>query len=213
MACTLVSEIRFANSRILFQITIEAYVSELMARFRAGEEAAVREVHQRYGGAVRTVARSMLSDPELIAEVVQQTFVKAWRGAAGFDEDRELAPWLYSIARRTAIDVIRREKRVEEISTTDEEPVVTSISFERVWEVWEVRRAVDDLPDGEREVVRLCNLEGFTHEEVAARLGVPVGTVKSRSGRAYRRLAAALRHLDVFANQEAAFPVEGGESS
>lgn len=182
-----------------------------MARFRAGDEQAVREVHQRYGGAVRTVARSMLSDPELVAEVVQQTFIKAWRGAAGFDGDRELAPWLYAIARRTAIDVIRREKRTA-VPPTDEEPTTAAISFERVWEVWEVRRAVDDLPDGEREVVRLCNLEGFTHEEVAERLDIPIGTVKSRSGRAYKRLAAALRHLDVFANQTQGFSVEGGGS-
>lgn len=182
-----------------------------MARFRAGDEQAVREVHQRYGGAVRTVARSMVSDPELVAEVVQQTFVKAWRGAASFDGNRELAPWLYSIARRTAIDVIRREQKRSHPST-DEEPVTHSISFERVWEVWEVRSAVDDLPEGEREVVRLCNLEGFTHEEVAERLGIPVGTVKSRSGRAYKRLAAALRHLEVFANQNDGLDVEGGEA-
>lgn len=184
-------------------------MDELTARFRAGEEAAVREVHQRYGGAVRTVARSMLSDPELIAEVVQQTFIKAWRGAAGFDQDRELGPWLYAIARRTAIDVIRREKKVT-LTPADEDIPGSSVSFERVWEMWEVRRAIDDLPPGEREVVRFSNLEGFTHEEVAERLGIPVGTVKSRSGRAYRRLAAALRHLEVFANQAQDDHVEGG---
>jgi RNA polymerase sigma-70 factor (ECF subfamily) len=120
---------------------------------------------------------------------------------------------LYAIARRTTIDVIRREKRVTLTSTdaqSEPEQSVSSISFDRVWEVWEVRRAVDDLPAGEREVVRLCNLEGFTHEEVAERLGVPVGTVKSRSGRAYKRLAAALRHLDIFANQGATSSVEEG---
>lgn len=190
----------------------ESAVSDLMVQFRAGDETAVREVHQRYGGAVRTVARSMLSDPELVAEVVQQTFIKAWRGAAAFDENRDLAPWLYAIARRTAIDVLRREQRVQIVSTESAPQAhlaSTSISFDRVWEVWEVRRAVDDLPPGERDVVRLCNLEGLTHEEVAERLSIPIGTVKSRSGRAYRRLAAALRHLDVFANQPAPSDVEG----
>lgn len=184
-------------------------MDDLVARFRAGEEAAVREVHQRYGGAVRTVARSMLSDPELVAEVVQQTFIKAWRSASSFDESREFAPWLYAIARRTAIDVLRREKRMPP-TAPDEDVAGPSVSFERIWETWEIRQAVDDLPPGEREVVRLCNLEGFTHEEVADRLGIPAGTVKSRSARAYKRLASSLGHLDLFANQRGGSNVEGG---
>lgn len=189
-------------------------MDDLVARFRAGEEAAVREVHQRYAGAVRTVARSQLSDPELISEVVQQTFIKAWRASSSFEPGREFAPWLYAIARRTTIDVIRREGR-QAHTTVDEEQEAepgTSESFEHVWERWEVRRAVDELPAGEREVVRMSNLEGFTHEEVAMRLGVPIGTVKSRSARAYRRLASSLRHLDLFANQTGVAHVEGGEA-
>ena len=188
-------------------------MDDLVARFRAGEEAAVREVHQRYAGAVRTVARSQLSDPELIAEVVQQTFIKAWRASASFEPGREFAPWLYAIARRVTIDVIRRESRQPLSSVDDEqEPAEQSTSFERVWEMWEVRRAVDELPEGEREVVRRSTLEGFTHEEVAAQLGVPVGTVKSRSARAYRRLASSLGHLEIFANQSGIPHVEGGEA-
>lgn len=179
-----------------------------MARFRAGDETAVREIHQRYGGAVQTVARSMVSDPELVSEVVQQTFIKAWRGAAGFDEDRELAPWLYSIARRTAIDTIRKQ-RAPAVPLTGEEPAPATLSFERTWEIWEVRRAIDDLPDGEREVVQLSHLAGLTHEEIATRLGIAVGTVKSRSARAHKRLAAALRHLEEFANQDGRSHVEG----
>lgn len=184
-------------------------MDDLVARFRAGDEAAVREVHQRYGGAVRTVARAMFSDPELVAEVVQQTFIKAWRSAASFDENRDLAPWLYAIARRTAIDVLRREKALP-TSVPDEEVAGPSVSFEHIWETWEIRNAVDDLPHGERDVVRLCNLGGFSHDEVADRLGIPVGTVKSRSARAYKRLAAALGHLEVFANHTGGSHVEGG---
>jgi RNA polymerase sigma-70 factor (ECF subfamily) len=167
-----------------------------LAGFRAGDPEAVREVYRRHAGAVHTVARSMVGDPELAADVVQQTFVKAWRAAASFQEGRELAPWLYSIARRTAIDVLRHERRPTIGGhAPEQDQAITTLSFDRTWEVLEVREAVAALPEGEREVVRLQHLEGFTQAEVAERLGVPVGTVKSRSARAHRRLAEILGHL------------------
>ena len=64
-----------------------------------------------------------------------------------------------------------------------------------MYETWEVRQAVQDLPADEQEVVRLQHFEGLTHGQIAERLGVAVGTIKSRSFRAHRRLAAALGHL------------------
>ncbi len=171
-------------------------MDELLDRFRAGDADAVRAIYRTYAGAVHTVAASVVGDGELAADVVQQTFVKAWRAAASFDRNRDLAPWLYSIARRTAIDVLRAESRPTRGGHAPEvEVAVTPLSFERAWEVYEVRRAIDDLPDEEREVIRLSHLEGLTHAEIAERLDVPPGTVKSRSFRAHRRLAAALRHL------------------
>lgn len=173
-----------------------AAVRDVVAGFRAGNEEAVREVYRQYGGSVTTVARSIVGQPELVEEVVQQTFLKAWRAAASFDEDRELAPWLYSIARRTAIDVLRRERRP---TMGDHEPEVdvsvTMPSFEQAFEAFEVRRAIDGLPDDERVVVELSHRVGMSHSDIARKLDVPVGTVKSRSARAHRRLAAALRHL------------------
>jgi len=187
-------------------------MDDLVERFRAGDPSAVRDVYRRYGGAIFTVARSMVGDPDLAADVVQETFVKAWRAAATFDANRDLAPWLYSIARRTAIDVIRKEKRPTRGGHGPEvEVAVTTMSFERTWEVHEIRRAIDDLPPDEREVVRLTHMEGLNHNEVATRMGIPVGTVKSRSHRAHRRLAAALRYLLDTANQDDDSHVEGGE--
>ncbi len=187
-------------------------MDDLAARFRAGDDEAVRAVYRHHGGAVATVARSIVRDPELTEEVVQQTFVKAWRAAASFDEDRELGPWLYAIARRTAIDVLRVERRP---TTGDHLPetdvAIESISFERTWEIHELRRALDDLPPDERTVVRLSHLVGLSHPEIAARLEVPVGTVKSRSARAHRRLAAALAHLLPSANRPVIGSVEEGE--
>jgi RNA polymerase sigma factor (sigma-70 family) len=105
-----------------------------------------------------------------------------------------------AIARRTAIDVYRRESlRTSaplEAAAADEPALVSApTSAEALYETWEVRQAVGELPDEEREVVRLQHFEGMTHGQIADRLGVAVGTVKSRSFRAHRRLATALGHL------------------
>jgi RNA polymerase sigma-70 factor (ECF subfamily) len=173
-----------------------APMSDLIERFRAGDPDAVRVVYRDHAGAVYTVARSIVRDRELAADVVQQTFVKAWRAARSFEGNREIAPWLYSIARHTAIDMVRAESKPTRGGHAPETDIgVQPETFEQTWERFEVRRAVDALPDGEREVVRLSHLMGHTHEAIAAQLQIPLGTVKSRSGRAHKRLAAALAHL------------------
>lgn len=179
---------------------LDADPVDLVARFRAGDEQAVRDVYARYGGALRSVARAVLGQPELVAEAVQETMLKAWRAAGTFDsragDGAGFASWLYAIARNTAIDIARREHRPTTGDHAPEvDPPIAAVGMERTWEVFEVRRAVDALPDIEREVVRLSHRDGLTHEQIARHLGIPLGTVKSRSGRAHRRLAAALAHL------------------
>ena len=174
-----------------------APVSDAMDRFRAGEPDAVRALYRDYAGAVHTVAISIVRDRELANDVVQQTFVKAWRAASTFQDGREVAPWLYSIARHTAIDAVRAESRPTRGGHEPEVEVpVDSESLEATWERFEIRRAVDALPEEEREVVRRSHLLGHTHEEIAQQLGVPIGTVKSRSSRAHKRLATSLAHLN-----------------
>lgn len=169
---------------------------DLARRFAAGDEEAVRAVYERYAGPVLTVALSTLGRRDLADEAVQMTMLKAWRAADSFDPSRELAPWLYAIARRVAIDIYRRESRTAtQTELGDDDVAVVPVSFERTWEAWEVRAALDQLPEDEREVVRLCHLVGMTHQQVADHLGVPLGTVKSRSSRAHRRLASLLRHV------------------
>ena len=183
---------------------------DLIERFKRGDPEAVRVVYREHAGAVYTVARSIVHDRDLAADVVQQTFVKAWRAARTFEGNRQLAPWLYSIARRTAIDTLRSEMKPTRGGHAPETDVgVQPETFERTWERFEIRRAVDALPDGERDVIRLAHLEGHTHEAIAEQLDVPIGTVKSRSGRAHKRLAAALVHLT--ANQPTLTDVQKGE--
>lgn len=189
-------------------------MEDLIVGFKSGSEDAVREVVRRYSGAITTVARSMVGSPELVVEVVQQTFVKAWRAAASFDESRELTPWLYSIARRTAIDVLRREGRQPvraDGEPTDGSDATFPMSFERTWEIYEVRQAVDALPEEECVVIRLSFFNGLTHEQIAELLDVPIGTVKSRSSRGRKNLAVALGHLKPPANQSRTLDVQEGD--
>ena len=169
--------------------------ADLVVRFAAGDDLAVKAVYERFARPVLTVAMSALGRRDLADEVVQTTMLKAWRAAGTFDPSREMAPWIYAIARRVAIDIHRREARAPIPTEPAAEIAVEPLSFSRTWEVWEVRSAVDQLPADARAVVRLAHMGGLTHREIAERLGVPLGTVKSRSSRAHRRLAAMLGHV------------------
>lgn len=166
---------------------------EVLARFRAGDEQAIKAVYDRYSGAVYALSMSVLRDPGRAADSTQQTFVKAWRSANSYDPNRPLAPWIYAIARRTAIDIYRKEKR--RFPSDKIEIAEDGASIEEVWEVFEVRAALDRLSDEERQVVKMSHFDGLTHVEIAERLDIPIGTVKSRSHRAHVRLVDMLSHL------------------
>jgi RNA polymerase sigma factor (sigma-70 family) len=172
----------------------------LKARFRDGDPDAVRAVYSAYGRLVYGVAHAILAERGLCEEATQQTFLKAWRAAGSIDLGRDLGPWLATIAKRVSIDIYRRETRrpVRPLDVVpDDDPALVSpaVDVEVAYDLWEVRRAVRSLPDDEREVVRAQHFEGLTHGQIAVRLGIAVGTVKSRSFRAHRRLASELGHL------------------
>ncbi len=166
---------------------------EVLSRFRAGDEAAVKAVYERYGRAVYAVTRSILRDEGLAADATQTTFLKAWQAAATYDPDRSFGPWIYAIARRAAIDLYRKE--VRSVPTSEIELVDPGPSLESAWETFEVRVALDRLSEQDRQLIRMSHFEGLSHSEIAGLLGVPVGTVKSRSHRAHRRLYELLQHL------------------
>jgi len=171
-----------------------------VAGFRAGDPDAVRAIYRAYGGLVFAVAQRVLGNQALAEEASQQAFVQAWRAARTFDPSRDLGPWLATIARRAAIDVHRRETvrahaSIDEVIEHDPGALAGPDGADRVFEVWAVRSAIDGLPREESDVVRLQHLTGLTHSQISDQLGIPVGTVKSRSSRAHRRLAAALGYL------------------
>jgi RNA polymerase sigma-70 factor, ECF subfamily len=167
----------------------------LLDAFIRRDDAAIREIYRRYGGAVFGIAMKILRDRGHAEEAAQQTFLKAWQAADRIDPNRDIGPWLYTIARRVAIDVYRRERRHTAVELDDREIAILPPSIEGAWEEWQVRLAVDALPPDERDVLEHTYFLGYTQEETARRLDVPVGTVKSRSYRAHRKLAESLDHL------------------
>jgi RNA polymerase sigma factor (sigma-70 family) len=168
--------------------------------FRRREPGAVRALYREYGRLVYAVAHRVLGRHDLAEDAVQQTFVRAWQAADRFDVERDPAAWLATIARRTAIDVHRGEARraataLDDVPANDAPVVVLPPDLGALDAVWRVRRAIDELPTDEAVVVRLQHLDGMTHSEIADKLGVALGTVKSRSHRAHQKLAALLGHL------------------
>jgi RNA polymerase sigma-70 factor (ECF subfamily) len=187
--------------------------AQLAADFATGDPDTVRSVYATYGRLVYAVAYKVLGDAGLAEDATQLTFLQAWRSCERFDPTRAFGPWLATIARRVAIDVYRQSRRNQGhagLEAAEAALISPPPSAERIYDVWEVRRAVDALPPDEAEVVRLQHFEGLTHTEIAARVGLPVGTVKSRTHRAHRRLVGLLDHLRATADEPGTTSTQGG---
>jgi RNA polymerase sigma-70 factor (ECF subfamily) len=165
-------------------------------RFRSGDADALGVVYDRYGRSVWAVALQVTRAEHLAQEATQETFIRAWRAANTYDPERALGPWLLSIARYTALDVLRRELRPTRGGhEAEQDAVVEGPRFDRVWLSWTVQEALRRLSDDERQIIRLTFYDDLTHTQIAERLNLPIGTVKSRSHRVYRRLAQLLAHV------------------
>lgn len=169
--------------------------SNLNARFVAGDPEAIRELYRELGGPLYGAVYRIVNDHGLAEEAVQQAFLKAWRACDRFDARRDIAPWLFTIAKRTALDIYRRERRRSDETLGTRDIGVDPVGMETTYAIFEVRRALRGLPGEEREVLALTHFAGLSHSQAAAKLDIPLGTVKSRAHRAYRRLEQMLGHM------------------
>jgi RNA polymerase sigma factor (sigma-70 family) len=180
--------------------TQAAITPSVLAAFARRDPSAVRAFYREYGRLVYAVAHRVLGRHDLAEDAVQQTFVRAWQAATRFDVTRDPAPWLATIATRVAIDIHRTEARrptspLAAVAADDRAPVSLPPDLDTIDAAWHVRRAIDTLSPDEATIVRLQHLDGKTHAEIAEQLGIALGTVKSRSHRAHRKLATRLGHL------------------
>jgi RNA polymerase sigma factor (sigma-70 family) len=171
---------------------------ELVARRDAG---ALEVLYERYGRAAYSLARRILTDETLAQDVVQEVFLSLWRNAGRFDAGRgTVATYLLSMTHHRAVDAVRREEKLRRFRTSDEaleqEPdpgARVEDEVELAERRAEVRAALAELPPAQREAVALAYFGGYTQREVAALVGVPLGTVKTRMAAGMRRLKAALQ--------------------
>ena len=168
---------------------------DLVARIAAGDDTALRELFGRHASWLAVRLRAVLPAAD-VEDVLQETFLAAWRGAGGYRPQGACGGWLWGIARRQAALLLRRRGSAERAGITlpddlADGPDPAEIALARV----DLECAVAALgPDGspEREVWRLMYEQDRPVAEVAELLGVPPGTVKSRAHRARRLLRAAL---------------------
>jgi RNA polymerase sigma factor (sigma-70 family) len=170
---------------------------ELVTRVRSGDDAAFGEIHRRYAAALTAFARRMLNATGHDAEdVVQDAFIRAYRGLRVTDRPMALRPWLYMIVRNRALDDLRSPQRA---SAFDDEfaldAVPTADTADRLEQRDEVRRLVAEigrLPERQRMALVLREFDGCSHVETAQRLRTTVPATKSLIVRARSNLHAAV---------------------
>ncbi len=166
---------------------------ELVAERR--DQAAFDEFYGRYSRSVYTLVVRVIGDRASSEDVVQRAFINVWRAAAGYRRERgPVTGWLYAISRNAAFDALRSREassRWEMPDLPDDGPGPDERAS-AAEEAFRVHAAVDRLPRREREVIELAYFDGLSQSEVAARLGAPLGTVKTRTRRALARLADRL---------------------
>jgi RNA polymerase sigma-70 factor (ECF subfamily) len=169
--------------------------SELLVAVADGDRAAMRELHDRHVAWVTARLRRRCSDPDAVAEAVQDTFVAVWRGAGRWDGRGEPAAWLWGIAIRRLIGVVRTRRRWLPVARPSRESGQVVAAEEQVLlgiEHGGLQGALGQLSPELRAVVQATVLDGLTTREAAQLLGIPSGTVKTRMMRAKAQLRGAL---------------------
>ena len=171
---------------------------ELVAQKDAG---ALEALYDRYGRAAYSLARRILTEETLAQDVVQEVFLSLWRDARRFDAGRgTVATYLLSMTHHRAVDVVRREENLRRWRTSDEGLELAPDPKARVEDEveaserrTEVQAALAELPAAQREALLLAYFGGYTQREVAALVGVPLGTVKTRMAAGMRKMKEALQ--------------------
>ena len=168
--------------------------AELLERVGSRDRAAFEELYRRYARPMLGLALRRLGDRGRAEDAVQEAFAAVWRSAHSYDRNRGPgAAWLYTVARNAIVDGARR--RPEPAADVPDEQAIAAGPDERAeasWLAWRVHRAIGELPENERHVIELAYWSELSQSEIADRLQLPLGTVKTRTRAGLSRLAGLL---------------------
>ena len=170
----------------------------LVAIVARGDEGALAELYDRVGRVAYGLAFRVLRDDWLAEDAVQDAFLAVWRTAAAFRAERAKAStWILTLVHRRAVDIVRREerRRADPLDDTMRDAATSESAEDAAWLGFERQRvqgALRQLPDTQREAIELAYYGGYSQSELAERLGVPLGTIKSRMFAGLTRLRELL---------------------
>ena len=178
-------------------VTDKVSDSELLQRYRQGDEQAFREIVSRYKNSLYAFLRRFVNHEDVVEDVFQETFLQLYISQDSFDINRPLRPWLFTIAANKAKDALRKMQRqssmgmgaiadagdfsvdeVVNILTSYETTPIDEVSAEET--ATRVRQVVAEMPDNLRGILVLAYFEQFSYKHMAQILSIPIGTVKSR---------------------------------
>ena len=180
----------------------DARDEDLLLRLGAGDEQAFRELFGRYAAVAHALAFRLVRQAQVAEEIVQEAFLAVWRNPDRYDAARgSVRSWLMGTVHHRAVDAVRREqaqrRRAEQAAGLGpgivEDPVddvLAAIDLPRERRL--VRTALGELPAEQRDVIQRMYFDGLSQSQIAERTGLPLGTVKSRTLLAMRRLRAHL---------------------
>jgi len=182
--------------RDLAHLSDEALVA-LVAR---SDETALAELYERFGRVAYGLALRIVRDPSLAEDVVQEAFLSVWRSSGRFVAERAKAStWLLTLVHRRAVDLVRREEPRRGEPLEQAPPATGNATEDEAWlrlRRAQVQEALRRLPDQQREALELAYYGGFTQSELADRLGLPIGTIKSRMFTGLSRLRELLTETE-----------------
>jgi len=184
---------------------------ELVKRFKQGDQSAFAELVQAYRKPLYYVILKIVNNETDAEDLVTETFIKAFENIDKFDERFAFSTWLFKIGNNLAIDFLRKKKRSvptvslsDKVSSADEDsPTYEEVLKEKTQDTSElvhyrleaehVKKIMDQLPKDLKEILELKYIQELTHQEIAKKLNIPIGTVKGRLARARKLLFKLLR--------------------